>query len=112
LWWGLFRTRWGLRVRSVGEHPRAADTVGIDVLRTRYRSVMLGGAVAGIGGTWFTLDATGGFNENMTAGKGFIALAALIFGRWHPRSEERRGGKEGSAGWAAHNQRKKRVAVF
>ena len=84
LWWGLFRTRWGLRVRSVGEHPRAADTVGIDVLRTRYRSVMLGGAVAGIGGTWFTLDATGGFNENMTAGKGFIALAALIFGRWHP----------------------------
>ncbi|MFO7278780.1 MAG: ABC transporter permease [Thermoanaerobacterales bacterium] len=84
LWWGLFRTRWGLRVRSVGEHPRAADTVGIDVLRTRYRSVMLGGAVAGLGGTWFTLDATGGFNENMTAGKGFIALAALIFGRWHP----------------------------
>src|ERR687897_1004199 len=84
LWWALFRTRWGLRVRSVGEHPRAADTVGINVLRTRYRSVMLGGAVAGIGGTWFTLEATGGFNENMTAGKGFIALAAVIFGRWHP----------------------------
>jgi ABC-type uncharacterized transport system permease subunit len=84
LWWGLFRTRWGLRVRSVGEHPRAADTVGINVLRTRYRSVILGGMVAGVGGTWFTLDATGGFNENMTAGKGYIALAALIFGRWHP----------------------------
>jgi general nucleoside transport system permease protein len=84
LWWGLFRTRWGLRVRSVGEHPRAADTVGINVLRTRYRAVMLGGVVAGIGGTWFTLDATGSFTENMTAGKGYIALAALIFGRWHP----------------------------
>jgi general nucleoside transport system permease protein len=84
LWWGFYRTRWGLRVRSVGEHPRAADTVGINVLRTRYRSVMLGGVVAGIGGTWFTLDATGSFNENMTAGKGYIALAALIFGRWHP----------------------------
>jgi simple sugar transport system permease protein len=84
LWWALFRTRWGLRVRSVGEHPRAADTVGINVLRTRYRSVTLGGVVAGFGGTWFTLEATGGFNDNMTAGKGYIALAALIFGRWHP----------------------------
>jgi simple sugar transport system permease protein len=84
LWWAFYRTRWGLRVRAVGEHPRAADTVGINVLRTRYRSVMAGGAVAGIGGTWFTLDATGSFTQNMTAGKGFIALAALIFGRWHP----------------------------
>jgi simple sugar transport system permease protein len=84
LWWGFYRTRWGLRVRAVGEHPRAADTVGINVLRTRYRAVIFGGAVAGLGGTWFTLESTGSFNENMTAGKGFIALAALIFGRWHP----------------------------
>ena len=82
--WALFNTRWGLRVRSVGEHPRAADTVGINVHFVRYRNVILGGMVAGIGGAWFTLGSAGRFDENMTNGKGFIALAAMIFGRWHP----------------------------
>jgi general nucleoside transport system permease protein len=81
---GLFHTRWGLRVRAVGEHPRAADTVGIRVLFTRYRNVMLGGIVAGIGGAYFTLGAVGRFEEGMTAGRGFIGLAAMIFGRWNP----------------------------
>ena len=81
----LFRTRWGLRTRSVGEHPKAADTVGIDVLRTRYRNVVLGGFVAGLAGAALTIGSTGGFQRNVSAGNGFIALAALIFGRWTPR---------------------------
>ena len=80
----LFRTRWGLRTRSVGEHPAAADTVGVKVLRLRYRNVLLAGAVAGIGGAYFTLGLVGQFGKNMVGGKGFIALAALIFGRWSP----------------------------
>jgi ABC-type uncharacterized transport system permease subunit len=81
---GLFYTRWGLRVRAVGEHPRAADTVGIRVLFTRYRNVVLGGLVAGIGGAYFTLGSVGRFDELMTGGRGFIGLAAMIFGRWNP----------------------------
>ena len=81
---GLFQTRWGLRVRAVGEHPRAAETVGIKVTRIRYRNVILGGIVAGIGGASFTIGGTGQFAINMTAGLGYIALAAMIFGRWRP----------------------------
>jgi simple sugar transport system permease protein len=80
----LFQTRWGLRVRAVGEHPRAADTVGINVPRLRYGNVILGGVVAGIGGASFTIGSTGQFAPNMTAGLGYIALAAMIFGRWRP----------------------------
>ncbi|MEU7980325.1 ABC transporter permease [Micromonospora sp. NPDC049081] len=79
----LFRTRWGLRTRSVGEHPTAADTLGVKVLGLRYRNVLLAGVVAGIGGASYTL-ALYSFTKNMIGGKGFIALAALIFGRWSP----------------------------
>ena len=81
----LFRTRWGLRSRAVGEHPKAADTVGIKVLATRYRNVMIGGLVAGLGGAYLTIGQVGSFSKDMTNGKGFIALAAVIFGRWSPR---------------------------
>jgi simple sugar transport system permease protein len=80
----LFRSRWGLRTRSVGEHPKAAETVGIDVIRLRYRNVILGGIFAGLAGAWFTLDFGSNFQAGMTNGRGFIALAALIFGRWLP----------------------------
>ena len=84
VWFALFKTRWGLRVRAVGEHPKAADTVGINVNSTRFWSVSLAGAVAGFGGAFFTLGSVGGFTKEMTAGNGFIALAAVIFGRWDP----------------------------
>ena len=81
----LFRTRWGLRTRAIGEHPKAADTVGIKVLALRYRNVLIGSAIAGLGGAYFTIGSVGGFAKNITSGNGFIALAAVIFGRWSPR---------------------------
>lgn len=84
VWFGLFKTKWGLRLRSVGEHPQAADTVGINVNSTRFWNVSLAGAIAGLGGAYFTLGSVGAFNKEMTAGAGFIALAAVIFGRWDP----------------------------
>jgi general nucleoside transport system permease protein len=80
----LYRTRWGLRVRAVGEHPKAADTVGIKVNRTRYRTILLAGAIAGLGGAYFSLVSVAGFNREMTGGAGYIALAAVIFGKWDP----------------------------
>ncbi|WP_411721880.1 ABC transporter permease subunit [Mycetocola sp.] len=84
VWWALFHTKWGLRLRAVGEHPQAADTVGIKVNATRFWNVALAGAIAGFGGAYFTLGSVGGFTKEMTAGAGFIALAAVIFGRWDP----------------------------
>jgi len=84
IWFGLFKTRWGLRLRAVGEHPMAADTVGINVRGTRFWNVLLAGAIVGGGGAFFTLAAIGSFGKDMTNGAGFIALAAVIFGRWDP----------------------------
>jgi ABC-type uncharacterized transport system permease subunit len=80
----IFATPWGLRMRACGEHPRAADTVGVHVNRMRYISVIIGGLIAGIGGAYFSLGQVGTFEDNMTGGQGFVALAAMIFGRWNP----------------------------
>lgn len=82
--YALWRTRWGLRVRAVGEHPKAADTVGIKVNRTRYRTILVAGAIVGIGGAFYTLVSVPQFNREMTGGSGYIALAAVIFGKWDP----------------------------
>ncbi len=81
---GLFSTRWGLRTRAIGEHPIAADTVGIRVIAMRYRNVIAAGLVAGIGGAYFTIGSVGAFGKDMTSGEGYIALAAMIFGRYTP----------------------------
>jgi simple sugar transport system permease protein len=80
----LYYTRWGMRTRAVGEHPRAADTLGVNVFKIRYINVIVGGIVAGLGGAYLVLGSVGRFDEVMTAGKGYIGLAAMIFGNWNP----------------------------
>jgi simple sugar transport system permease protein len=83
-WMVMFRTAWGLRVRSCGEKPHAAETLGINVIKIRYQAVILGGFIAGLAGAWFSMESQSGFEDNMTNAAGFIALAAMIFGKWTP----------------------------
>jgi ABC-type uncharacterized transport system permease subunit len=83
-WWVLFRTRFGLRLRAVGENPGAVDTAGVSVVRLRYAAVMIAGLLCGVAGAYLSTGMAAGFNPDMTAGKGFIALAALIFAKWRP----------------------------
>ena len=83
-WLVMYRSAWGLRVRSCGENPHAAETLGINVITIRYQSVILGGFIAGLAGAWFSMESQSGFEDNMTNAAGFIALAAMIFGKWTP----------------------------
>jgi simple sugar transport system permease protein len=80
----LFRTRFGLRLRAIGEHPRAAETVGLSVIRTRYLAVVLSGMLAALGGAYLSIGFLGSFTQNITAGRGYIALAVVICGKWRP----------------------------
>ena len=86
VWWVVFRTRFGLRLRAVGENPKAVDTAGISVESLRYKALLIGGILCGIGGVYLSTAYNAQFVKDMTAGSGFIALAALIFGKWHPKT--------------------------